>query len=119
MFARIAVGRDAIRTDDDCLDAANADQVAGHVVAEHRGRNLVVLQLPDGEPRALQKGAGFVGENIDVVAAIYGRANNAQRRAIAAVASAPALQCVSTVPCFGNKSAPCAPSALHWAMSSS
>ena len=48
-----------------------------------RGGDVVVLQFPDGEARALQERAGFIGENIDVFAGSDGRADHAERGAIA------------------------------------
>ena len=42
--------------------------MAGHVVGDQGGGNVVVLQFPDGEARALQERAGFISEDIDFLA---------------------------------------------------
>ena len=56
--------------------------MAGHVVGDQRGRDAVLLQFPDRQPRALQKRARLIGKNIDLFAAFDGRANDAQSGAI-------------------------------------
>src|ERR1700679_267871 len=78
----VAVGGDAVGADDDGLDAALGHQVRGHVVAEDSGGDVVLHQLPRGEARALQEGAGFVGEDVDFVAAFYSRADDSEGRAV-------------------------------------
>ena len=57
--------------------------MSGHVVRNQRGRNAILLQLPDGQPRALQKGTRLIGENIDALAGFHGRADHSQRGAVA------------------------------------
>ena len=80
----VAVGGDAVGADDDGLDLALAHQRAGHVVAEDGGGDVVVQQLPRGEAGALQVGAGLVGVDVDLVAALDGGADDAERGAVAA-----------------------------------
>jgi hypothetical protein len=58
-------------------------KMAGHVVGDQRGGDVVVLQFPDGEARALQERPGFIGEDVDLFAGSDGRANHAERGAIA------------------------------------
>ncbi len=57
---------------------------AGHVVAEDGGGDVVVQQLPGGEAGALEVGAGLVGEDVDLVAALDGGADDAEGGAVAA-----------------------------------
>ncbi len=66
------------------LIRAGAHEAGGHVVADHGGRNAVGHQLPGGEARALQKGPRLIGEDVNVLALLDGRANHAQRRSVAA-----------------------------------
>ena len=80
----VAVGGDAVGADDDGLDAALAHEVGGHVVAEDGGGDVVLHELPGGEAGALEEGAGFVGEDVDLVAALDGGADDAEGGAVAA-----------------------------------
>ena len=80
----VAVGGDAVRADDDGLDAALAHEVGGHVVAEDGGGDVVLHELPGGEAGALEEGAGLVGEDVDLVAALDGGADDAEGGAVAA-----------------------------------
>ncbi len=79
----IAVGRDAVRAHHHAADSAGVQEVAGHVVGDQRGRDVVVLQFPNGEARALQKRAGLVGEDVDLFAGCDRRADHAERGAVA------------------------------------
>ena len=45
---------------------------------------LSFMQLPGGEAGALEEGAGLVGEDVDLVAALDGGADDAERGAVAA-----------------------------------
>ena len=65
-------------------DAALGHEVAGHVVADERGGDVVLDELPGGEARALVEGAGLVGEDVDLLAALDGGADDAERGAVAA-----------------------------------
>jgi hypothetical protein len=80
----VSVGGDAVGADDDGLDLALAHEAGGHVVAEHGGGDAVVHQLPRSETRALEEGAGFVGVDVDIVAALDGGADDAEGAAVAA-----------------------------------
>ncbi len=80
----VSVGGDAVCADDDGLDLALAHEAGGHVVAEHGGGDAVVHQLPRGEARALEEGAGFVGVDVERVAALDGGADDAEGAAVAA-----------------------------------
>jgi hypothetical protein len=66
-------------------------QAGGHVVAEHRGGNVVGHQLPCGQPRALQKGPRFVGEDVNALALLDGRADDAQSGSVAAGGQSPGV----------------------------
>ena len=83
LVGRIAVGRDAVGADDHCLDLALGHDGAGHVVRDQRDRNVVLHQLPCREARALQEGAGFVGEDLNALAALDGGADDTERGAVA------------------------------------
>ena len=80
----IAVGGDAVGPDDHGLDASLLHQVGGHVVAQHGGRDVVFHQLPRGQSRALEIGAGFVGEDVDLVALLHGGADDAEGGTVSA-----------------------------------
>ena len=84
LVGEVAVGRDAVRADHDSLDFAGAHQAGGHVVADDGGGDMVGHQLPRGEARALQKGAGLVGVDMDFFAHGYRGADDAERGAVAA-----------------------------------
>ena len=45
----VAVGRDAVGTDNNRPDLAFAHHGAGHVVGDHSGQDAVFHQLPGGE----------------------------------------------------------------------
>ena len=80
----VAVGGDAVGSDDDGLDAALAHEGAGHVVAEDGGGDVVVEELPGGEAGSLEVGAGLVGEDVDLVAALDGGADDSEGGSVAA-----------------------------------
>ena len=61
-----------------------AHEVGGHVVAEDGGGDVVLHELPGGEAGALEEGAGLVGEDVDLVAALDGGADDAEGGAVAA-----------------------------------
>ena len=81
--SHVAIGGNAVRAHHHASDAARVQEVAGHVVGDQRGGDMVVLELPNSKARALQERAGFIGEDIYVLAGSDGRANHAQRGAIA------------------------------------
>jgi hypothetical protein len=80
----VAVGGDAVSSDDDGLDAAPTHERRGHVVAEDSGGDVVLHELPCGEAGALKEWAGLVGEDVDLVAALDGGADDAEGSAVAA-----------------------------------
>ena len=80
----VAVGGDAVCAYDDGLDAALGHEMGSHVVAEDGGGDVVLHEFPCGEASALQEGAGFVCEDVDLVAVFDGGANDAERSAVAA-----------------------------------
>ncbi len=87
----VAVGGDAVGADDDAVDLALAHQVAGHVVADQRHRDAVALQLPGGQPRPLQPGAGLVGEDRDLLAGLDRGADHAEGGAVAGGGQGPGV----------------------------
>ena len=74
----VAVGGDTVGSDDDGLNTALAHERGGHVVAEDCGRDVVLHEFPSGEAGSLKEGAGLVGEDVDLVAALDGGANDAE-----------------------------------------
>src|ERR1019366_2211850 len=60
----VSVGSDAVCAHHDAADAPGFKKVPGHVVGNQGGANAVSLQFPDGETGALQKRAGFIGEDV-------------------------------------------------------
>ena len=80
----IAVGGDAVGAHHHGADLALGHHGAGHVVGDHGGGDAVLLQLPGGEARALEEGAGLVGVDVELLAALDGGADYAQSGAVAA-----------------------------------
>src|SRR6185312_11627443 len=66
LVGHVAVGGDAVGADDDGGDAATVEEMPGHVVGNDGDGDVVLLQFPGGEARALQIGAGFVGVDGDL-----------------------------------------------------
>ena len=56
--------------------------MAGHVIGDEGGGDAVLLQFPNGEARALQERAGFVGENVHGLAGFDGGADHAESGAV-------------------------------------
>ena len=83
LVRHVAVGGDAVGADDDQVDLAEPHHRAGHVVGDDRRVDAVLDQLPRGQPRALQKRPRLVGEHGDLLALLGGRANHAERGAVA------------------------------------
>jgi hypothetical protein len=68
LVGHVAVCGDAVGAHHHASDLAGVQKVSSHVVGDQGGGDTVVLQLPDGEPRALQERPGFIGVHIDVLA---------------------------------------------------
>ena len=83
LVGRVAVGGDAVGADDDAVDLAAAHEVAGHVVGDQPVRDALDLELPGGEPGALEPGPRLVDPHGDVRVAGRGRTDHAERRAVA------------------------------------
>src|SRR6185437_17147155 len=75
----VAIGRDAVGSDDDGLNFSFAHETGGHVVADDGGGNVVGHQFPGGEARALEEGACLVGIDVDLLALFDGGADDAER----------------------------------------
>jgi sugar lactone lactonase YvrE len=84
LIGHVAVGGNAVCSHDHGLDAALAHEAGGHVIAEDSGGDAVGHQLPGGEARALQEGAGFVGKDVNLLTALDGSTNDAQSCPVAA-----------------------------------
>ena len=115
----VAVGGDAVRAHDHGLDAPGAHEAGGHVVADHGGGDVVGHQFPGGEPRALQKGPRFVGVDVNALALLDGRADDAQRGSVAAGGQRAGVAVGQHAALVGQQRAPNAPMVLQAAMSSS
>src|SRR5690606_12055308 len=61
----VSVRRDAIRADDDEVDAAVTHEGRRHALGDDRRVDPVANELPGGEPRALEKRTGLVGKDGD------------------------------------------------------
>ena len=68
----VAVGRDAVRPDNDLLHHARAHEERAGVVAGHRHRDAVLVQLLGRQPGALQERPGLVGDHLDLLALLHG-----------------------------------------------
>ncbi len=115
----VAVGGDAVCADDDGGDAALRHEVAGHVVADEGGGDVVFEQLPGGEACALVEGAGLVGEDVDLFAGFDGGADDAEGGAVAAGGERSGVAVGEDCALLGRREAPKAPSLRRLEMSSS
>src|SRR4029077_1150039 len=79
----VAVGRDAVGADHDAVDEALGHQGAGAAVRHQVEGDAELLQLPGGEPRALQERPGLVHPDLPEVAVAPGGLDHAERRAVA------------------------------------
>jgi len=61
----VTIGGDSVGANDDAGDLTRVEKMAGHVVGNESCGNVIVLQFPDGESRALQEGAGLIGVDSD------------------------------------------------------
>ena len=80
----ITVGRDAIRAHDHAVYFALLHHMAGHVVSDNRHRDVVFVQFPCGQPRALQKRTRLVCNHRDSFTSVDRAANYTERRAVIA-----------------------------------
>ena len=77
----IAIGGDAVGTDDDRLDPATLHEVRRHVVADQRDRHARTLEFERGEARALQQRTRLIREHCDALAISMRLDDAAQRGA--------------------------------------
>src|SRR5580704_1517684 len=78
----VSVGSDAIGAHHYATNAAGMEEVPCHVIGDQGCGNVVVLQLPDGQARALQERPRLVGEDIDLLAGSHGRADDSERGSV-------------------------------------
>src|SRR5258708_3151373 len=64
----VAVGGDAVGAGDDGTDFSGFQKVAGHIVGDERERDAAFVELPGGEARALEIGARFGHEDVELAA---------------------------------------------------
>ena len=67
LVGHIAIGRDPIRADDADLNLPLTHEATGHIVCNHRDRDLILHEFPGGQPRTLQHGSGFVGNDTNLL----------------------------------------------------
>ena len=79
----VAVGGDPVGADDDGVDLARRMKWPAMLSVISGHGDAVLLQLPGGEPGALQAGAGLVGEHVRVACPARGGADDAERGAVA------------------------------------
>ena len=75
----VAIARDAVGADDDGCHAAGFQEVADHVVRDEGEGNVVLMQLPGSEPRALQIRPRFGNQHFDSITALDSHSNHAER----------------------------------------
>ena len=72
----------AVGANDDGIDLAARHQMAGHVVGDERHRYAFLHHFPCRQTRALQEGAGLVGDHADLLASRDRRADDAECSAV-------------------------------------
>ena len=80
----VAVGRDPVGAGDDAVDLAAAHQMRGRRVRDHRVRDAERLELPGGQPRALEQRPRLVDPDVREQAVLPRGAQRADRGAVAA-----------------------------------
>ena len=76
----VAVRRRPIGADDHAAHPLALHQMTRHVVGDERHGDAVLLQLPRGEPRALEEGSRLAGDDLDTLAGVDRRPHDGQRR---------------------------------------
>ena len=79
----VAVRGDAVRADDDEVDRAARHQRRGRDVGDERRVDAESVELPRGEPRALQHRSRLVDPDVHALAALDRAADDAERGAVA------------------------------------
>ena len=77
LVGHVAIGGNAVRAHDHGVDLALLHDGAGHAVADHRGGDAIFVQLPGGQPRALQERTGLIGIDIQLFSLLHRRADDA------------------------------------------
>ena len=70
----VAVGGDAVGADDDQVDPPRAIRAPALRVGDHAVGDAARLELPGGEPRALQERPGLVAQHLGHLARVRSRA---------------------------------------------
>src|SRR5271156_2852187 len=74
----IAVARNSVGADYYGSDAAGLQEMADHVVGDQGERDAVLVALPGGEARPLQKRSGYRNDHFDSVPPFDSHADNSQ-----------------------------------------
>ena len=80
LVRRVAVRGDPIRSDQDGVDRTRGEERAGRRVGDERVRHPCLLELPGGQPGALEIRPGLVDVDVDLPARLNGGLDDTQRR---------------------------------------
>ena len=83
LVGRVAVGGNAVGPHHHRLHKPLAHEERAGIVAGDGNGDIVLVQFPGREARALEEGPRFIGNNLDAFALLHSAANNPKRRAIA------------------------------------
>ncbi len=81
LVGRVAVGRDPVGADEDRVDRAGCQQRTGRPVGDERVRHAGLLELPGGQPGALEERPRLVDVDVDLPAGVNGRLDDPERGA--------------------------------------
>src|SRR5213593_154727 len=82
LVRHVAVGSNPVRADNDGVNQSLPHERAGHIVGNDPNINVILPQLPCGQPRALQERPCFVGEDAQPLPIFNGSTNDAERGSI-------------------------------------
>ena len=94
LVGHVAVGRDPVGTHDHDVDIAAREQRAGHRVGDDGVGNPEPIELPRGEPRALEQGPGLVDPDLHCLPDSAAARITPSAVPYPTVANDPVLQCV-------------------------
>ena len=80
LVGRVAVGRDPVGADEDRVDRARGEQGSGGRVGDERVGDAGLLELPGGQPGALEIRSRLVDVDVDLAAGVGRRLDDPERR---------------------------------------